>query len=521
MTGLLLRRYLWRDKWMILWWTVGATLLYYSQAVSVKGLYTTQAEFDRAAASMESNAAFIAMAGPARALNTVGGQVVWQATAFGAIVVGLMSMFLVGRHTRAEEESGRDELVRAAAVERHAPTTAALLVALVANVVVGALVALSLVSFPLAVEDSLAVGAGLTMCGWVFTATALLAAQLTSSTRATYGLAGAFIGLAYLLRAVGDVGDGVLSWLSPIGWYQAMHPFSGVRWWPALLLLGLAAAAVVAAYAVFARRDFGSGVLAVRPGPARAPAALRSGFGLAWRLHRGSLLGWTLGLAFVGLAYGSLGSDVGDLIGDSDASREIFTQGGAGLVDGFYATAMLTLALIASGYTVSAALRARGEEEAGRVEALLATGLPRRAWLTGHLVVTVVGTMVVLLTGGAAMGATYAATGGEGSAVTTYALGTAQYAAPALVLGAVAALLHALAPRLTVLAWVGLGLCVVLAFFGPLLQLPQLLLDVSPFEHLALMPAESFAPGAFAAVLGAATLLTAGAQMAFLRRDVH
>ena len=34
------------------------------------GLYATQAEFDRAAASMEGNAAFIAMAGPARALNT-------------------------------------------------------------------------------------------------------------------------------------------------------------------------------------------------------------------------------------------------------------------------------------------------------------------------------------------------------------------------------------------------------------------------------------------------------------------
>ena len=53
----------------------GVTVLYYSQAVSVKGLYTTQAEFDKAAASMEGNTAFIAMAGPARALNTIGGQV--------------------------------------------------------------------------------------------------------------------------------------------------------------------------------------------------------------------------------------------------------------------------------------------------------------------------------------------------------------------------------------------------------------------------------------------------------------
>ena len=63
---------------------------------------------------MESNAAFVAMAGPARALNTTGGQVARQATAFGAIVVGLMAMLIVGRHTRTEEETGRDELLRAA-----------------------------------------------------------------------------------------------------------------------------------------------------------------------------------------------------------------------------------------------------------------------------------------------------------------------------------------------------------------------------------------------------------------------
>ena len=108
----LLRAFLRRDRWLYLWWGLGVALLYVSQAWSVDGLYTTQAEFDKAAASMEGNAALVAMAGPARALNTTGGQVTWQAAAFGAICAGLMSMFIVGRHTRAEEESGRDELVR-------------------------------------------------------------------------------------------------------------------------------------------------------------------------------------------------------------------------------------------------------------------------------------------------------------------------------------------------------------------------------------------------------------------------
>ena len=201
---------------------------------------------------MEGNAALLAMAGPARALNTIGGQVMWQSAAFGCVLVGLMSMFLVGRHTRAEEESGREELVRAAPVGRFATVTAAVATVLLAEVLVGALVAVSLISYDLAVPDSIATGLGLTLCGWFFTGTALIAAQLTSSTRSMYGVAGAVIAAAYALRAVGDVGNPVFSWLSPIGWYQSMHPYSGVRWWPALLLV------------VAAARGAGGGVRRVR-----------------------------------------------------------------------------------------------------------------------------------------------------------------------------------------------------------------------------------------------------------------
>ena len=119
-----------------------------------------------------------------------------------------MSMFLIGRHTRAEEESGRDELVRAAAVGRQAPMTAAVVDALLANVALGLLRRRSAWStYPLAVADSIALGVGLTLRGWVFTGIALVAAQLTASTRAMYGIAGAVIGVAYVLRAIGDVGD--------------------------------------------------------------------------------------------------------------------------------------------------------------------------------------------------------------------------------------------------------------------------------------------------------------------------
>ncbi|HYH34023.1 MAG TPA: polyketide antibiotic transporter, partial [Nocardioides sp.] len=455
--GVLLRAFLRRDRWMLLWWVLGGTVLYWSQAVSVSGLYATQAEFDRAATMMASNPALVAMAGPARALNTVGGQVAWQATAFGAIVAGLMAMFLVGRHTRAEEESGRDELLRSGVLGRLAPMTAAAGVAVVAQVLLGALVAISLVSVPLAVADSVALGVGVTLCGLVFTGVALVAAQLTASTRSMYGLTGLVIAASYALRAVGDVGNELLTWLSPIGWYQQMQAFSGLRWWPALLLVGAVAGTLLAAYAVFDRRDFGAGVLAARPGPAHAPPSLGSPWGLSWRLQRGAVVGWALGLLATGLSYGSIGNDAGDLMGDSEAARDLMVAAGGDVVDGFFAMAMTMLALLAAGFAISSALRPRAEEGAGHAEAVLATAQSRAGWLLSQVAVTLVGTVVVLAAGGVGLGVGDALTTGEGGAVGRYTWQALTWLPAVLVLAGLTRLLHGLSPRLATLGWLGLA----------------------------------------------------------------
>jgi ABC-2 type transport system permease protein len=520
-TVLFLRAFLRRDRWMYLWWGLGVALLYVSQAWSVDGLYSTQEEFDRAAANMAGNAALVAMAGPARALNTTGGQVTWQAAAFGAICAGLMSMFIIGRHTRAEEESGRDELLRAAPVGRYAPATAALLDAALANVVLGLLVAGSLVAYGLAVPDSVGLGLGLTVTGWFFSATALVAVQLTTSTRAAYGIAGAVIGAAYLLRAVGDVSTHALSWFSPIGWYQATHAFSGLRWWPLLLPLALTAVVVVVARAVFDRRDFGSGVLAARPGPARAAGTLGTAWGLAWRLQRPALVGWAVGLLLSGASFGTMGDSVGDLVGDSSLSKEMILQGSADVVDGFYATLSVMLALLAAGFAISSALRPRGEEDAGRLETLLATALPRARWLGGHVAVTVVGTLLVLALAGLGLGTSYAVVTGDAGAVVRLAVPTLTYAPAVFVLSGLTRLLHGVAPRATVLAWLGLLLAWVVLLFGDVFDLPQWLQDLSPFEHLALVPLQEFRPVPFLVLTVVAAVLSVAGQIAFCRRDVH
>lgn len=519
-TGTFVRFFLRRDRIALLCWVVGGFLLYATQGPSIESTYATQAELDKAAASMGGNPAFIAMLGPDRALDTIGGQVAWQVSAMGPILAGLMSMFLVGRHTRAEEESGREELVRSGVVGRYASFTATAIVATIANVLLAAVVTIGLIASDLPTAGSMALGLGLLASGLVFTGVALLAAQLTESTRGMYGLTGAVIGIAYVVRGVGDVGNGVLSWLSPIGWSQAMQAYAGEVWWPALLAVAVAAALGAIALRLLRHRDVGAGILPPRPGPARAGAGTRSELGLAWRLQRGTFIGWAIGLFAIGAAYGSIGTDVEDIMG-SGAAADMMAQGGGALTDAFYSTTALMMALFGSAYAIQAALRLHGEESAGRVEALLATSLSRSRWLWSHALIVLAGSVVVVGLGGLGTGLLYGVMSDDMSQVGRLLGASLTHAPGTLVLAGFAVALVGLAPRFAVAAWAGLAFCVVVLMFGPVLDLPGWLRDISPFEHSPMVPVADFDAAAVLAIAVVAALLFALGFAGLRRRDIQ
>ncbi|MET0817682.1 MAG: ABC transporter permease, partial [Solirubrobacteraceae bacterium] len=243
--GALLVLALRRDRRALPAWVLGLGALVVLAGAGLESSYPTQPDRDAFAASVAGNGALIALRGPQRALETAGGALAWQLGWFAAVIAGLMGALLVVRHTRGDEETGRTELVLAAPVARAAPAVAALAVAGIAAVLVAVVITLGLLATGLPAAGSVAFGASIGGVALVFAGVALVTAQVSESARAASGMAGAAIGAAYVLRAIGDVGDGTVSWLSPIGWAQAMRPFAGERWWP-LLLFAVATAALVA-----------------------------------------------------------------------------------------------------------------------------------------------------------------------------------------------------------------------------------------------------------------------------------
>jgi ABC-2 type transport system permease protein len=429
-------------------------------------------------------------------------------------------MLLVSRHTRGEEQSGRSELVRASVVGRRAPTAATLVVVAAVNLLLGVAIALTMLGFGEPAAGSIAFGASLAGVGLFFAGVAAVAMQVSQTTSGASGLTGAVVGAAYGLRAAGDVGDGTLSWLSPIGWGQAMRPYADERWWPLLLLVGGSALLVLAAFALLDRRDDGEGVIAPRPGPAHASPAITTPLGFALRLQRGAVIGWATGLFFAGLSVGLTAQDAGSILGDSEEVDELFGQASGSLVDNYIAVSLLSMALIATGFAIQAVLRMRSEETSGRLEPLLATALARPRWAAGHITVAMAGTIVVVGATGLGAGLAEALSSDDAGRLPEL-LGAALAGVPAVwvLIGATVAL-FGLLPRAMSAAWGVLGACFLVAYLGPLLSLPDWVTNVSPYSHIPLLPAEDFSTGPLLALTGIAAALTAAGVIGFRRRDV-
>jgi ABC-2 type transport system permease protein len=520
-TGPLLRFMLRRERRGLPWWLLGAVFMVTYQSVGSQSLYGTPEKLALLRETLGGNAAMVAMSGPKELLQTIGGEVIFEIFAYASIVVALMSMFIVGRNTRSDEETGRAELLRSARVGRHAPLAAALSLAGLASLALGVLIFAGTAGTGLPLAGSLLVGASLAGVGLTFAAVTAVAVQIFENPRSVYGAVGAAIGAAYVLRAAGDAGNGALSWLSPIGWGQRAFPYVDNRWWTLVLPVLATALLLVLATALLNRRDFGAGLRAPRPGPAYAPRTLGSALGLAWRLQRGSLVGWAVGLFLLGMAYGSLGDTMEQFIADNPEIAAFFPGGATNVVNSYLAFTMLFCALMAAAYAVASTLRARAEETAGRAEPILATRTGRWAWLASYLTIAVVGSTLVLVATGLGEGLAFGLTTSDPGQIPRL-VGVALTYGPAVwTIVAVTALVFGWLPRATaIVGWATIGFCFLVIIFADLVDLPAWLVNLSPFTHTPQAPLESVAAAPLLALAGVAVLLVATGYTGFRRRDL-
>jgi len=529
-TGSLMRFVLRRDRVRLAVWAGSVVLFYAYFTFALDTVFADPAAQQGRAAVMETPAGIV-MGGPGYGIDdyTTGVAIANEGITWMVMALAIMSILHVVRHTRAEEESSRSELVRAAVVGRHAPATAAFATLVLAQAVIALLGALVMVGVgeDMGLVDSLGVTVGSGLSALVFGAVAVVFCQLMEHGRGATGASLAVFGLAFVVRAAGDMrelGGSTLSWFSPLAWAQQMRSFVDLRWWPALLSVAAIGLLLWLGAVLASRRDFGGGMIASRGGRADARPMLRGPVALAWLQQRGPLVWSCLGLGLMWYATGTLmpeiGTMIGDLVTENPAAGQIFGDDPSVLGVTFLGVMLLFAALCCAGYAVVVGARPKGEESEGRVELALSTPVSRSRWLGSNLAVAVAGTVVLLAVSVYGMWLGAVSVGWDDQAFGAYSQALVTYLPAVLIFSALTAALFAWAPRATGIAWALVAYTFVVGMFGDVFDLPQWAFRLSPFDWV---PAPFTADVDWAHVGGlcaVALVLFVLAFVGFRRRDI-
>jgi ABC-2 type transport system permease protein len=367
----------------------------------------------------------------------------------------------------------------------------------------------------------------------VWVGVAAVTCQLSSTTRAAAGIAAGALGLAFAISGIGNMlgtvdqaGLRVTSawpaWLSPIGWGQQTRPFGGAAWWP--LLIAVAALGILLGIAVTlaSRRDVGRGLWPERRGRAQARQTLLSPTGLVWRLQRSAFTGWALALTTFGLIFGNLTEQIQGLEGNA---KDWWTETGGTdqIIDAYKVSIIQMAGMFVAIYLVQVLLRMRADETGGTLESVLASGVTRARWLRAHLVNAIAGCVVLMVLFAVSMGlAAGQVLGDTGIQVRELVWAGIVQVPGILVMGAAVAAVLCAVPRWSVpISWaILLSALVVGPMFGPGLNLPAWVQNLSPFTHSPKAPAVAVTASPLLALTAVCLGLTAAALIALRRRNL-
>jgi ABC-2 type transport system permease protein len=496
----------------------------YANVVGYRSAYPAISDRLTLAHSLGSNDAVRLFYGRPYDLLTVGGYAAWRVGGTMTIFAAAWGLLAAVRALRAEEDAGRAELVMAGIVSRRGVHLASLAAILAGATILWLATFAGLAAARLPLGGSAYLALAIVSVAPVFAGVGALASQLAPSRRVAIELSSAALLISFLLRVVADTTTGFewLRWISPLGWAEELRPFTGPR--PAVLLLPFAAGALLLALAgaIALRRDIGTGLLPARESAPPNPRLLSSPTAQTLRGERGSLIAWLLGGGFFAFIVGVISTSISSAGLSSSVQRQLRQATGVSILTpaGYIGFTFLFFVLVLSLFACAQLAAARNAELDQQLETLFALPVGRRRWLAGRLALAVGGAAAIALLAGVCAWAG-AATQNAGVPLAEMLEAGANCLPAALLFLGLGALAYALVPRASSAIAYGLVIAAfVWQLFGGVLSAPRWLLELSPFEHVGLIPAQAFRAGDAAAMLAIAACSMLAALWIFRRRDL-
>ena len=487
-----------RDRLRIIIWLLVLIGMTCAVTVAFPNLYATSEDIT-AILNTLNNPAMVAMFGPIYGADNYhfGAILSSQMLLFSLLGIAVMCILLVTRHTRKDEELGRLEVLRSLPFGKDSTLGATFIVYSLVSLILGLSLAILLPLLNIEHVDvigSINYGLALSVIGIYFVAITGLFAQLSQSSRGTLALSFGFLGFAYILRAYGDLSSEALSLISPLGLVLRVQAYVSNEWWPLIILLIQSIILMLIALILNHKRDLDSALLPTKAGRKQASKLLLSPFGLLFRLQRGSLFYWSIGIFVLGVSYGSILGDMEMFLESNELYRQLISNIGhtGDLVEAFTVMLIAIIAISASIPTIMSLHKLRQEEQQGRIEQIIGLSVSRFSLILSSLILAIVCSVWFTFIG--TLGLWIAGDAVTESSLNFVSLLSSSFAyLPAITLFiGISTLLTAYLPKWTKVVWIYLTFAFITIYFGGILQLPQWVSKLTPLGFVPQMPVEEF-----------------------------
>jgi len=515
-----------RKEWLkLLLWLAGCAFYVILGAVAFVEVYGDPLERQAMAQAMQ-NPAMEALFGRAIGIDnyTIGAMYSHTMTIIGFVLFAIMSILLVVRNTRSEEEDGILELIQSLPTGRLASTTSAILLLVLTNTLLAVMSAGLLIGLgdsSMTTEGAVLTGILYGLVGLIFGGVTLITAQLSSNARGAMMLSFGVLGLSYILRIIGDSGGfNALSWISPLGLLYGAEPFVEDNWLPVWIGLVLSFVLIVTALGLKHRRDVGAGLLPDRPGKRHASSFLKTPVGFVLKLVRTPLVVWAVAMVLLGVSYGSVIGDIEDVLAGNEIIEQIIAgDDSVSMADQFIAMIMGVLAMAASIPTVQIILRLRSEEKKNRLDKIIAGARSRTSVLSTFILTSLAVAIIFQLLQSLAFGGAAVAMGYDIALLDMVSAGLAYLPAMVVMIGLTVMLVGWL-PKASSLIWLYLSFAFILLYFGGLFDIPEAVSWLSAFHHIPEMPVEDWNVWTAVLLTIIGTALTVTGAAGFRKRDI-
>jgi len=512
--------------------------------------------------SMLENPSLQAMVGPLHSINTYdfGSVYTLLMMLMMSIPVAIMNIFHIIRHTRADEELGRYEVLRSLPSGRLSNINAAMLSAVILNVAMAILFALTM-WLTVGIADgywgfapALLWGVSLGAVGITFAAVAALFSQLCASSRGAMGFSFFIMAIFYAIRAGADMDlareSEVWAIISPFGLISRSWIYVYNYWWPVLVVLGIGVVFAAFAYWVCSFRDIDQGVIPARRGRAKGGQLMRSTLGLNFRLLRLSIIVWVIMMFSFGASYSMVLEDIENFVANNDMYQqlmlapvpglleqlegapteeiaaimnEVLAHQGLNIVQMFSNMIGIPMVMLSLVPVILFITKAKSEEKNMRTELLVATAASKKGYLAGLVLFSFVTAFLMQLAQAVGLwSVAQSVLPNPGDLPLSFLLQSALVYVPAMwVMGGIVTLLVGLAPKLTGIIWGYFAFSFVAMMFGRMISQLAFLVNFTPLGFVPQLPMDEINAVTLVAMALVGVGLAAVGIVFYEKRDIN